>query len=233
MGYGIAQAIGTLAAAGIGAFGAWWYGRRARVAAESELLIRNYLVQLQEATESLAHRIINVQRHNGIESMASIDYYRESSRYAIATFLGQHRRLTADGVFGHLELRWPGFGTSVQELLLQSERELGSLADHSFQRYHRRELADLSLDWTTERLRPVSYSTFRLLMAEPAQQPTRAAADRATEDFVAADQLIAALELVSLAIGDKTGIASSIDRYARPPTRQPRPPTSQHSQREA
>lgn len=215
MTWGLFQAIGAVTAAGIGAVGAWWYGRRARLTIESELLIRNYLVQLQDAAESLAHRAVNVQTHRGISSMASPAYYRDSSRYAIAHFLGQTRRLTADGVFGHLELRWPGFGTALQLLLNQSERELGSLGGHAFQRYHRRELADLALDWQSEQLRSVSYGAFRELVNQPEHHRACEAVDIAVDALIDAHKLTAVLELVALTIADKTGIPCSIANYAK------------------
>lgn len=184
--------------------------RDERSVAASELVVQNYLVQLQDAIESLEHRVANVRRHGGISSMASPEYYRLSSRYAIATFLGQKRRLTVDGVYGHLEVLWPGFGVELRDLLEDVERQLGWLADRRFQRYYRRDLADLSLDWYAESLRPVSYGQFQQRLTDPNHRDAVDAVDAAIEVLVSGDALLRALERVGGAVAAKTSIGADV-----------------------
>lgn len=206
MAVGLLNVIGAVLAALLGAAAAWWFGRRSSTGAESELLIRNYLVQLQDAIESLGHRINNLQEHGGTSSMTSPQYFIESSRYVIATVLAQHRRLTINGVFGHLEQRQPGSGVALQARLEFIERELGRSVGHSFPRYLRRELADLALDWRADLLRPVSYSDFQRRIADDQHHTCAQAVDLVSNELLGAHAVLLALDLAAQTVAEHTGI---------------------------
>lgn len=222
MAIGLFNALGAIGAALLGAIAAWWFGRRSRTGAESELLIRNYLVQLQDAIESLGHRINNLQSNGGTSSMASRKYFVESSRYVIAMVLAQHRRLTINGVFGHLEQRQPGSGVELQARLEYIERELGRVVGHRFPRYLRRELADLALDWRGERLRAVSYSDFQRRLGSEVHRTCAHAVDLVADELIEAQAVLLALDLAAQTVAAHTGIArtfhlDSLSRQAAVP----------------
>lgn len=214
MSVGVFNALGAVCAALAGALIAWWLGRKSRSSAESELIARNYLVQLQDAIESLAHRIVNVQSHGGIASMASREYFVESSRYAVACVLAQHRRLTIDGIFGHLEQRQPGFGAELQRHLEHIERELGRTAGYEFPRYRRRELGDLALDWRTDHLRPVSYSDFQRRIEHARHEDCAQALELVAFALTDAKGLLLALDTAANCVARHTDIARTLDLRA-------------------
>lgn len=192
--------VSALIGAIIGSLGAqalshWLAGRRETKEA-SQLLVRNYLVQLQDALESLWHRIDNLAFRGGEAVVDDPDYYRLSSLYVLGSFLAQKRGLILDGVYGHLESLNEGSGSQLEMSLEAVERTIGRERDGraGFPRYYRRELGDMTMSWSGDSWRLKSYSEFKSSLST--DQPANSAV-AAAEGFLRSMDADVAAELLS------------------------------------
>lgn len=120
--------IAALIGAVIGSIGgqlvASIYDRRRTRIANRRITVSRYLVQLQDAIESLAARASNVSRQGGLAVMKS-EYYLESTLFALALFLAQKRRLVTDGAYAQVADFDEGLATELENNLEEVESILG------------------------------------------------------------------------------------------------------------
>jgi hypothetical protein len=142
--------LAALIGAALGSVGAQIASERfRRHAARDEArrrVVSRYLLQLQDAVESVISRVLNISRQQGASVMDET-YYEVSTLYGLGCLLAQKRRLLLDGAYSQLEDMKPGLGAQLEGLLERFERDLGrdSASGTSFQRYHRLALAEAVL----------------------------------------------------------------------------------------
>lgn len=205
--------VGALVGAFVGSIGAtavghWLSSRRER-REESELIVRNYLVQLQDAVESLWLRVENLGFRGGSKT-EDASYITDSSLYVLSSFLAHKRRLILDGVYGHMEQLWPQSGSALEGALEEAEKAFGKSpgTGPDLARYHRRELADLCLAWTGDRWRVLGYLEFRAALREVTDLTGPSQAGRLLRELNSdrARLMMSKLETVGSLVVERTGI---------------------------
>jgi hypothetical protein len=93
-----------------------WLKQKAEKVTLQQSLTNRYLLQLQDAIESLWYRLDNIKNKGGRQIMQD-SYYEESTLYALASVLAYSRIYLFDGVYSQIERLESGFGIL---LVLQS-----------------------------------------------------------------------------------------------------------------
>jgi hypothetical protein len=122
-----------------------------------QALAQTYLFQLQEAVESLRHRINNWADRGGPRYSESKDpgYWEITTLYALGRALGAERILALEGVYLALERVGRGLlPRQVEDAVQQAMR-------HNLFFYHRLTLAESVLDRGPEGFRLLTYTEFR------------------------------------------------------------------------
>jgi hypothetical protein len=168
----VATIIAALIGAGIGSIGAEILKDRLRREAEKrneqlqreaeirraqEKLVQRYLLQLQDAIESLWYRLDNVKNRGGQAVMGS-SYYEVSTLYALGRVLAYERILVLDGVYPQLEDVYPDLGRFLKARLQNMDSQL---RERQFYRYNRLALAESSMEREEDHLRTSTYMHFR------------------------------------------------------------------------
>lgn len=157
--------IGAFVGAIFGSLGAiilqsWLQDRREKYDRRQQLVAR-YLLQLQDACESLYYRLENVGNRSGRSQMSDVtgsdEYYVTSTLYALGRVLALKRILLLDGVYARLE-DYQGYRDCLRKHLDEFEKQIDS---SSFFRYYRLILAELLIKQSTGHLRPATYLEFR------------------------------------------------------------------------
>lgn len=120
-------------------------------------LAQTYLFQLQEAIESLRHRVNNWADRGGARYSESKDpgYWEITSLYALGRALGAERMLALEGVYPALERAGRGLAPrQVEDAVQQAMR-------HHLFFYHRLTLAESVLDRAPDGFRLLTYTEFR------------------------------------------------------------------------
>ena len=122
-------------------------------------IINTYLIQLQDAIESLWFRFYNIKDRGG-RLVMSDKYYEHSTLYALASVLAYNRIMLLDGIYSQLRQLVPNLDILKQNLSkLEHAMDTSSLA--SLYKYDRLSLAEAVLEIEKERLRVCSYLNFK------------------------------------------------------------------------
>ncbi|MBE9113756.1 hypothetical protein IQ273_30765 [Nodosilinea sp. LEGE 07298] len=128
--------------AGLGTFtGAliqYYFQRRSAAQQERREIIEVYLLQLQNAVESLYYRLNNLLDWGGKTFMAD-DYYRATSIYILARILAQENLLITQGIYAKLSYD----ERFKRSLKLHLHALNCGLDDQNFLYYHRVQLAEM------------------------------------------------------------------------------------------
>jgi hypothetical protein len=118
------------------------------------------LWQVQDATESLWHRLENLKDRRGFQRMDN-DYYFQSTAFLIAQFLASKRLLGKNGIYSQLEGRTQG--DALRKSLETSHRQLFRLNNmkSDILRNDQTLLADLALEREAGGWYLVPFSEFR------------------------------------------------------------------------
>ena len=142
-------------------------------------LARRYLFQLDEAVDSLLHRLDNWTRRGGQWYAGAREpaYWEATSLYAMARALGAERVLALEGVYLDLEALWPDSSTGLPPRAV--ENALRDAVGESFFQYDRLALSEAVLDRVDDGFRLLVYSEFRRRYEDPVWngllEPARAA----------------------------------------------------------
>jgi hypothetical protein len=125
------------------------------------MLVRRYLFQLQDAVESLDHRLDNWADRGGEEHSERVDpgYWKITMLYALARALGAERILAIEGVYPQLESVTPGLGRFLKKSGV--DRAIDECLSESLLHYHRQALADSAVTREPDGFRVVTYTEFR------------------------------------------------------------------------
>lgn len=155
---------GAILGAIIGSLGSvvlqsWFQTKRSRQEQRQQLVAR-YLLQLQDACESLYYRLDNVRKHGGeswmLDVTGSDEYYQTSTLYALGRVLALKRILLLDGVYAKIEDA--DFRNRLRNHLDEFEKQIHS---PSFFKYHRLGLAELLIEQGSDHFRPATYFEFK------------------------------------------------------------------------
>lgn len=161
----MATVVAALIGAAIGSLGsqviAEAYRRREARERSRREAVERYLLQLQDAIESVISRVKNLTTRQGRAVMRG-DYYEVSTLYAFGNLLAQKRRLLLGGVYPQLQELAAGLGEKLERLLEAAEREIGREArgESSFQRYDRLALAEAVMERVGDAWTVSSYLQF-------------------------------------------------------------------------
>jgi hypothetical protein len=154
------EIISAFIGAVLGSLGAvllehWITAKREQRRADRQL-VEKYLLQFQNALESLYYRLINIGEQGG-RALMSEDYYRVSTLYALGSVLAFAQILLIDGVYAKLD----SFRLLRQSLKRNLNEFDAALDDAKFLRYHRLSLADSVIERSEHGARVSSYLDYR------------------------------------------------------------------------
>jgi hypothetical protein len=161
----MATVLAALIGAAIGSLGSQVVAESFRRRAMREQSRRDttdkYLLQLQDAIESVISRVVNLTSQHGRNAMDD-RYLVTSTMYAFGVLLAQKRRLLLDGVYPKLQELEDGLGEQLEQALESIEREIGRETSSfpSFQRYSRLALAESVMERVGEHWTVGSYLAF-------------------------------------------------------------------------
>jgi hypothetical protein len=142
-------------------------------------LARRYLFQVDEAVDSLLHRLDNWTRRGGQWHAGAREpgYWEATTLYAMARALGAERVLALEGIYLDLEALWPDRSTGLPPRAV--EDALRDAGGERFFQYDRLALSEAVLDRVHDGYRLLVYSEFRRRYEDPAWnrllEPARAA----------------------------------------------------------
>lgn len=130
-------------------------------------LARRYLFQLDEAVDSLLHRLDNWVRRGGQSYAGARDpeYWEATTLYAVARTLGAERILALEGLYLDLDVLWPDSGEGLPPRAV--EDALRDTVGETFFQYDRLALSEAVLDRIDDGFRLLIYSEFRQRYEEP------------------------------------------------------------------
>jgi hypothetical protein len=171
--------------------------------------VRQYLFELQDATEALWHRLYNLAYESG-RSVMTDDYLEETTVYALGRVLAADRVLTLEGMYPEVAEFYRELGKT-----LQGRRLSVAFALPDFQQYDRIALGEAVLEREEGRFRTITYLAFASRYGgeaggtarwlEKAKKAVRKLADRSL-----ADPLLDLLGEIAEATANVTGIPTSI-----------------------
>jgi hypothetical protein len=128
---------------------------------QQRTLARRYLFQLDEAVDSLLHRLDNWMRHGGQAWAGARDpgYWEVTTLYTVARALGAERVLALEGVYLDIEALWPDATSGLRPRAV--EDALRDAVGEDFFQYERLALSEAVLDRVDDGYRLLVYSEFR------------------------------------------------------------------------
>jgi len=155
----LSTVIAALIGAAIGSLGAVLAQHGLSMKAEQEhqrqMLVQRYLCQLQDAVESLWHRLDNLANKGGRGVMED-PYYESTMLYALGKALASERILILDGVYAQLKDAYPQFSKYLEPHLLAGK--LGLIVSNH---YDRIALAEALIEREGDHCRTCIYLDFR------------------------------------------------------------------------
>lgn len=129
------------------------------------VLARRYLFQLEDAVDSLRHRVDNWANRSGLEYSEGRfpGYWEVTSLYAVARALGAERILDLEGVYVELQAVSPDEAAGLPRHAV----EQAVTKAFRFLRYHRMALAESVLDRSGDEFRLLIYSEFLRRYEDP------------------------------------------------------------------
>lgn len=215
--------IAVLAGAAATYFFQAWRARRVR----RSLLLTRYLAQLQDASESLWYRLLNLAYERA--SQASDEAYLvTTSMYTLGRALGLERMLSLEGLYPELWKRFPRLKgkvsprlidraveetTKARDVELRTVEETTKARGVELQHYDRLALAEAAVERDEERFRPSTFLEFRRRVEGPDSawwEPARAAVTALQDSTDAVLPLMETLESLALALSQVTKIDSPL-----------------------
>lgn len=190
---------------------------RADVQKRRQAIATRYLLQLQDALESLWFRLDNAAHHAAAE-VTTDTYLRTSSLYALGRVLCLERVLVLEGVYAEISSLDKGLAEYLQREGLFDR----AFARIRFMRYDRVALAETLLQRENGSFQPSTYLEFRAYLEtlDKEGQTWLRPAEQAVADLLAAptsmQALLDATEGLARRVATFTGFACSIKRDESP-----------------
>lgn len=168
---GEAATIGSaLIGAVVGSVGASiindWLSRRTERRRIYERVVQEYLLQLQDAVESLWHRFHNIEKLDGKTTMDDT-YFETTTLYVLAKVLAFKHVIVLEGVYYNIERIKPSLGIFLRNKLESLDKRLDNMnyeinaKGPPFFRYDRQILAESVMKWEGDRLRIGTFIDFK------------------------------------------------------------------------
>lgn len=156
----------------VGAFLNYLFTTRLQIRQTRNEIVHSYIVQLQDAVESLLYRLNNISNLSGRQVMDK-EYFLVSTLYALGPLLAVKQSYTMNGIHSKAETISTKLGNSIKEKLEVIDDKLNDLNYeisplHSFFRYDRQLLGESILSGQGERLELKSFLDFRNEYENPA-----------------------------------------------------------------
>jgi len=119
-----------------------------------ESLAQEHLYPLQDAIESLLHRVDNLSRRAGKNAMGQ-EYFEITTAFAVGRVLACERRLSLHGIYPIVDGLYPRLGKQLRENRFAFDLLAGTLF------YDRVALSDVLTAWVGDRTRLVTFEEFR------------------------------------------------------------------------
>jgi hypothetical protein len=223
---GEAATIGSaLIGAVVGSVGASiindWLSRRTERRRIYEKVVQEYLLQLQDAIESLWHRFHNIEKLGGKITMDNT-YFETTTLYVLARVLAFKHVIILEGVYYNVERIKPGLGIFLRNKLEALDKRLDNMnyeintKGSPFFRYDRQILAESVMNWEADRSRIGTFIDFK--------QSYDAADSRIKLTLTPAREFVLALDSsnvsvirkllsdIALRLESETGISSSVKK---------------------
>jgi hypothetical protein len=168
---GEAATIGSaLIGAVVGSVGASiindWLSRRTERRRIYEKVVQEYLLQLQDAIESLWHRFRNIEKLGGKITMDDT-YFETTTLYILARVLAFKHVIVLEGVYYNVERIKPGLGIFLRNKLEALDKRLDNMnyeinaKGPPFFRYDRQILAESVMKWEADHSRIGTFIDFK------------------------------------------------------------------------
>lgn len=123
-----------------------WLSRRGDKQRQYENVVQKYLLQLQDAVDSLWFRLYNLRNMGGRNVMED-SYFEVSTLYSLGKVLAYKYMLVVEGVYYNLEKMKPGLGHFLREKLEAIDHNMNRInydndLQRKFFRYDRQTLAE-------------------------------------------------------------------------------------------
>jgi hypothetical protein len=212
----MAEPVVTLLAALIGAvlgsvgavFAQHLLTRRVEEAREREALAGRYLFQLQDAAETLWHRLNNLA-YKGGRLVMDDGYFEHTTLYAFGRVLAAERIVALEGAYSQINSTLPGLGEFLREHRVDLR-----LQGTGFYQYNRVSLAEAAIQREGNGFRITTYLEFRRRY-EAGGTPEREWLGPAREAIRSMDEkttsvLLGSLAAIASRIASETGVPSSL-----------------------
>ena len=147
-----------------------WLSRRGDKQRAYENVVQKYLLQLQDAVDSLWWRLHNLRDMGGRNVMED-SYYEISTLYALGKVLAFKYMVIVEGAYYNIEKIRPGLGDYLRNQLEAIDRKLNALNYENnlqmrFYRYDRQTLAECIMQKDGESLQANTFLEFRKAYAD-------------------------------------------------------------------
>lgn len=134
-----------------------WLARRTEKRRLYESTVKEYLLLLQDAVESLWHRLYNIEKMSGRTNMED-EYYETTTLYVLARVLALKHIIVFEGVYYNIERVTPSLGIFLRDKLEAIDRRLDNMnyeinTNTPFFRYDRQVLAESVMSGKGDRLK--------------------------------------------------------------------------------
>jgi hypothetical protein len=203
--------VAVLAGAAATYFFQAWRARRER----RTLLLTCYLAQLQDASESLWYRLLNLAYERASQATDET-YLVTTTMYTLGRALGLERMLALEGMYPEIWKRFPQLKDSVSRRLIdEAVEETTKARGVELQHYDRLALAEAAVERHGDGFRPSTFLEFRgrIEGADSAWwKPARAAVKALQDSGDAVGALMETLEGLALALSGVTEIDSAVTK---------------------
>jgi len=203
--------IAVLAGAAATYFFQGWRARRER----RNVLLTRYLAQLQDASESLWYRLLNLAYERA--SQASDETYLvTTTMYTLGRALGLERMLSLEGLYPEIWKRFPQLQSEVSRLRIdRAVEETTKAGGVELQHYDRLALGEAAVERHEQGFRPSTFLEFRRRIEGADSswwEPARAAVTALQDSGDDVRALMDTLEGLALALSEVTKIDSAVPK---------------------
>lgn len=173
----IAALIGAIIGSVGAAFASYWLSRRGEKRQAYEIVMQRYLVQLQDAVDSLWYRFYNLKDMGYREPSQRLadTYYLTTTLYALGKVLAFKHMIVGEGAYYNIEIVKPGLVDFLRDRFEDIEKKLNHLNYENqlkvnFFRYDRQALAETIIQRDGQNVRISTFLEFRKCYDDPNSQ---------------------------------------------------------------
>ena len=214
------EAFTAVGAALAGAVAAFAFQRLNAERDRRELLLRRYLAQLQDASESLWYRLENLA-YKSASTVTDPEYLITTTMYTLGRALGIERMLGLEGLYPELWKRFPSLANDLPRRLIDEALSVTTKRKRELQHYDRVALAEAVVEWDEGGLRQSTFLEFRrrIEAAGPERrwwEPARVSVSELKDSRDVVRPLLETLKELALALAPVTKMTSPLAEQRDP-----------------